>query len=166
MSARRRAREHVLKALYALELGEQSRDEIAEFLVTPGRDVRMQLIHVDDVPIYVAQSHLPDRAGAQVDRYFNQTISHLPVVGPLITQNTAAERGPRDTVEPQVSAHFICRSLAQEIGSIAERRYLGHKHEIDPLDAAVPVPLYILQLEWHLLPRLVIQGERFPTLLA
>jgi len=36
MSNRHRAREHVLKALYALELGEQSREEISSTLIENG----------------------------------------------------------------------------------------------------------------------------------
>jgi len=36
MSSRHRAREHVLKALYALELGEQSRDEIRQSIIEDG----------------------------------------------------------------------------------------------------------------------------------
>ncbi len=49
MSARRRAREHVLKALYALELGEQSVEEIAESIIAKGGVDKKNLPFANDL---------------------------------------------------------------------------------------------------------------------
>ncbi len=55
MSNRHRAREHVLKALYALELGEQSSEEICSTLIESGRVDEVTLDFAKDLFGKVAQ---------------------------------------------------------------------------------------------------------------
>jgi N utilization substance protein B len=67
MSSRHRAREHVLKALYALELGEQSLKEISASMIENGKVEESVLDFAKDLFFKVAQ-YMP-----KIDVY----ISHL-----------------------------------------------------------------------------------------